>query len=65
MKNFHMVEEHSKALDLDRITSKFMLSPGSKINSCKGTIEEIIKVRKELNTLKIRWFTSCQKIKGF
>ena len=30
MKTFHMVEEHSRALDLDRITSKPMLSPSSR-----------------------------------
>ena len=62
---FHMVEEHSKAIYLDKITSKLMLSPGSKNNSSRGTIEEIIKVRKRLNPLKIRCFISCQKTKGF
>ena len=44
--NFSYVEEHSMALDMDRITSKLMLSPGSKNNSSRGTIEEIIRVRK-------------------
>ena len=29
MKTFHMVEEHSRALDLDIITIRLMLSPGS------------------------------------
>ena len=62
---FHMVEEHSRALDLYRITNKLMLSLGSKNNSSRGTIEEIIRVRKGLNPLKIRCFISCQKIKGF
>ena len=53
------------AIDLDRITSKLMLSPGLKNNSSRGTIEEIIKVKKGLNNLKIRCFISCQKTKGF
>ena len=53
------------ALDLDRITSKLMLSLGSKNNSKRGAIEEIIKVRKGLNRLKIRCFISCHKTKGF
>ena len=65
MKTFHMVEEHSRDLDLDRITSKLMLRPGSKNNSSRGTIEEIIRVIKGLNHLKIRCFISCHKIKGF
>ena len=46
MKTFHMVEEHSRTLDLGRITSKLMLSLGSKNNSRKGTVKEIIRVRK-------------------
>ena len=58
-----MVEEHSRALDLDRITSKLMLSPGSKNNSSKGKIERSIRVKKGLNPLKIRCFISCQKKK--
>ena len=33
MKAFHMVEEHSRALELDKIISKLMLSPGSKNNN--------------------------------
>ena len=64
MKTFHMVEEHSRAIDLDRITNKLMLSSGSKNNN-RGTVEEIIRVIKGLNPLKIRYFISCQKIKGF
>ena len=47
------------ALDLNRITSKLMLCLGSKNNSSRGTIEEIIRVRKGLNHLKIRCFISC------
>ena len=39
--------------------------PGSKNNSSKGKIEEIINVRKGLNHLEIRCFISCQKTKGF
>ena len=58
-----MVEEHSRALDLDRITSKLMLSLGSKNNSSRGTLEGSIKVRKGLNPLKIRCCISCQKKK--
>ena len=65
MKAFHMVKENSRALDLDRITSKLMLSPGSKNNSSRGTVEEIIRVKKGLNPLKIKCFISCQKTKGF
>ena len=65
MKTFHMVDEHSRALDLDGITSKLMLSPGSKNNNNRGTVEEIIKVRKGLKHLKIKGFISCQKTKGF
>ena len=58
-------ESFSYALDLDRITSKLMLSPGSKNNNSRGTVEKIIRVRKGLNPLKIRCFISCQKTKGF
>ena len=47
-----MVEEHSRALNLDKITSKLMLSSGSKNNNSRGTIEEIIRVKKGLNHLK-------------
>ena len=65
MKTFHMVEEHNRALDFDGITSKLMLSPGSKNNNSRGTIEESIKVRKGLNPLKIIFFISCQKTKGY
>ena len=65
MKAFHMVEEHNKALDLDIITIKLMLSPGSKNNSSRRTVEDIIMVKKGLNALKIRCFISCQKTKGF
>ena len=65
MKTFHMVEEHNRALDLDRITSKLMLSLGSKNNSSRGNIEGSVKVRKGLNPLKIRCFISCQKTKEF
>ena len=36
--SFHMVEQHSRALDLDRISSKLMLSLGSKNNNNKGTV---------------------------
>ena len=64
MKTFHMVEEHSRAIDLDKIINKLMLSPGSKNNN-RGTVEEIIKVIKGVNPLKIRCFISCQKTKGF
>ena len=63
MKTFHMVKEHNKAPDLDRITIKLMLNPGSKNNSNIGTIEENIRVRKGLNHLKIRFCNSCQKKK--
>ena len=38
---------------------KLMLSPGSKNNSSRGTIEESIMARKGLNPLKIRCFISC------
>ena len=65
MKTFHIVEEHNRTIDLDKITSKLMLSPGSKNNSIRGTIEESIRVRKGLNPLKIGCFISCQKIKDF
>ena len=65
MKTFHIVEEHSRALDLDRITSKPMLSPGSKNNINGGKIEESIRVRKGFNPLKIGFLISCQKTKGF
>ena len=65
MKTFHIVEEHSRALDLDRITSKPMLSPGSKNDSSGGKIEESIRVKKGFNPLKIKCFISCQKTKGF
>ena len=61
MKTFHMVEEHNRAIDLYKITSKLMLSLGSKNNNSRGTVEEIIRVRKGLNPLKIRCFISCQK----
>ena len=40
MKTFHMVEEHSRALDLDKITSKLMLSPGSKNNINRRKLEQ-------------------------
>ena len=63
MKTFHMVDEHSRALDPDRITSRLMLSLGSKNSSSRGTIEENIRVRKELNHWKIRCCISCQKKK--
>ena len=63
--NFHMVEEHNRALGLDRITSKLMLSPGSKNNRSRGTVEESIRVIKGLNPLKIKYFISCQKTKGY
>ena len=63
MKTFHMVEEHSQAPDLDKITIRLMLNPGSKNNSNRGTIKENIKVRKGLNHLKIRCCISCQKTK--
>ena len=33
--------------------------------SSKGIAEEIIRVKKGLNPLKIRCFISCQKTKGF
>ena len=36
---FHMVEEHSKAPDLDKITIKLMLNPGSKNSNSRGTID--------------------------
>ena len=57
----HMVEEHSRALDLDRITIKLMLSLGSNSNSSSssiGTIEENIRDRKGLNLLKIKCYSS-------
>ena len=53
------------AINPDRITSKPMLSLGSKNNSNRGTIEESIRARKGLNPLKIRCFISCQKKKEF
>ena len=59
METFHMVEEHSRDLDLDIITIKLMLSPGSKNNSSRGTVDEIIRVIEGLNPLKIRCFNSC------
>ena len=65
MKTSHIVEERRKAIDLERITSMPMLSPGSKNNSSRGKIEGSIRVRKGLNPLKIRCFISCQKTKGF
>ena len=49
---------HSRAIDLDRITNKPILNPGSKNNSSRGTIEESIRVRKGLNPLKIKCFIS-------
>ena len=36
MKTSHIVEERSKAIDFDRITSMPMLSLGSKKNSSEG-----------------------------
>ena len=54
---FHMVEEHNRALDLDKITIRLMLSLGSSSrnsSSSIGTIKENIRVRKGLNLLKIR-----------
>ena len=48
---------------MDRITNKPMLSPGSKNNNRRGTIEDSIKARKGLNPLKIIFFISCQKTK--
>ena len=65
MKTFHMVEEHSRALNLDKITSKLMLNPGSKNNSSRGIVEKSIRARKGVNPLKIRCFISCQKKKDF
>ena len=52
MKTFHTVEEHSRAIDLDRITNELMLSPGFKNNSNRGTIEEIIKVKKKTQSFE-------------
>ena len=40
MKTFHMVEEHSRALDLDKITNKLMLSPSSKNNRNRRKLEQ-------------------------
>ena len=60
MKTFHIVEEPNRAIDLNRITNKLMLSPGSKNNSSRGIVEKIIKVRKGL-----KCFISCLKTKGF
>ena len=65
MRISHMVEEHDRALDSDRITFRLMLSPGSKNNSSRGTIEENIRVRKGLNHLKIICCISCQKTREF
>ena len=63
MKTFHMVEEHNKALDLDKITIRLMISLGSSRNnnSSIGAIEENIRVRKGLNLLKIRCYSSWGK----
>ena len=61
MKAFHMVEEHNKAPDLDKITAKLMLNVGSNNNNNSSnirTIEENIGVRKGLNLLKIRCCSS-------
>ena len=61
MKVFHMLEEHNKAPDLERITIRHMLSLGSNSNNSSssiGTIEENIRVRKGLNLLKIRCCSS-------
>ena len=63
--NFHMVEEHNRAPDPDRITIRLMLNPGSKNNSSRRTIEENIRVKKGLNNLKIRCCISCQKTREF
>ena len=52
MKSFHMVEEHNRALDLDRITIKLILSLGSKNNSSRGTVEEIIMVKKRTQSFE-------------
>ena len=43
--HFHMVEEHSRALDLDRSTIRLMLSLGSNSSNNIGTIEENIRVK--------------------
>ena len=63
--SFSYGEEHSRALDLDKITSKLMLNLGFKNKCSRGTVEEIIRVRKGLNPLKIICFNSCHKTKGF
>ena len=60
MKTFHMVEEHSRAPDLDRIIIRAMLNLGSKNSSSRGTIEENIRVRKGHNHLKIRCCISSE-----
>ena len=39
MRISHMVEEHNRALDPDKITIRLMLSLGSKNNNNRGTIE--------------------------
>ena len=49
MKSFHTVGEHNRAIDLDRSTNKLMLNLGSKNNSSRRIVEEIIGVRKGLN----------------
>ena len=59
MRISHMVEEHIKAPDQDRITIRLMLILGSKNSNSKGTIEENIRVKKGLNHLKIRCCISC------
>ena len=61
MKAFHLVEEHSRAPNKDRITIRLMLSLGSNSNNSSnniGTIEENIRVRKGLNLLKIKFCSS-------
>ena len=59
MRISHMVEEHNRAPNLDRITIKLMLNPCSKNSCSRGTIEENIRVKKGLNNLKIICCISC------
>ena len=64
---FEDPNEHM-ALDLDRITIRLMLSLGSNSNNSSnniGTIEENIRVKKGLNLLKIRCYSSWGKTKEF
>ena len=62
MRISHMVEEHSKVKDLDRICNNIM--PHNNNNSSKQDREQIIRGRGDLINLKTRCLLSLGKTKG-